>query len=369
MSYGQREFNFLNLLDDINYQWVNKDALIRLDSNSSDPSLESALNKLKNLIKNEIPLFDKHEKALGLSPVEIVYGDDATSSKTFHILPYIQFPFLKDVSETYQNKHETEVIELGASTGIVAWKALLTGANVTLNDIQNNVLDKAGVFIKNYLPTEYSDHLTIIQGSALTLLELNPENRNKFDFVYSQNLIHFFIPDDCNKFARIIWDLLKQNGKAYITAQTIIGNNAFAQMDCTKIVAKYKQSCENQRITFTHLFKSMFDTNNKFPSFIKTTFLENGNIESISRATPSEQSLKKQSTTTTHFMFEEPLKKIFQDYGFRINNITCGDIDGKPTICIMDALKNNDMGALFKAHSISIVAEKIVEISGQDYES
>lgn len=113
------------------------------------------MKKIKKLISKELPpLDDSRITTMKDMPIHAVLRDDGTNSGmlTFQILPFIQFQFLKDVYNFNTNRKAANVIELGASDGRVAWKVLLTGAKVVVNDLYSNQIKKAQGFIKTNIP-------------------------------------------------------------------------------------------------------------------------------------------------------------------------------------------------------------------------
>ncbi|MEN8237381.1 MAG: class I SAM-dependent methyltransferase [Pseudomonadota bacterium] len=131
--------------------------------------------------------------------------------------------FRDNVLETAQNGGN--VIEFGCGLGRTALKAI-TAINkavhrdfsYTVNDIGQKNLE----YFKRELNSSFSkdfieSHINIIHGNAFEVFE-NIDQR--FDTVYSANLVHYFSPKQVKSFFQGCYKILKPGGKLYIIALT-----------------------------------------------------------------------------------------------------------------------------------------------------
>jgi hypothetical protein len=137
--------------------------------------------------------------------------------------------FLSDLNvdmlkECANGLEEKNIIDIGSGWGSTVWKELLAGCKTTAYDISyqlkqtNKNFDK---YVSQRVPKEiFNENLIKITGDILNIREEHPEILGSFDLVNSQNLIHFFGPSNCLKFANIVYDLLKPGGKAFISAES-----------------------------------------------------------------------------------------------------------------------------------------------------
>lgn len=355
----------INVLNVNELSWVNFKTLLILGQDKLtkglDLAFEAGKNKLMNLIKADAFSIDQSGKVNGN---EIKKDDGSISgSKTFPILEFVQWPFLKELFDSYQKSHNVEVFEIGASSGRFAWKTLLTGANVTINDIYANQLDKAHEFVEDNLPKYYNSNLHSIKGDILDIFNIAPDVKNKFDFVYSQNVIHFLNPVECKSFTKIVWDLLKPGGKAYITSQTFAVNIPLFGVYSDQLNSKQKLESKDQEVIFKKIINNMKD-HIDFPSFIQMNYDSKNNLVSVNNPDHSEkviQLTEKQTnarTKTTHYMGESTLKKLFVEQGFALNAIKCGNSKGQEVFCFEHYAAQKDVFSALDAVYITIEVEK-----------
>lgn len=351
--------------------WINFKTLLLLGADRLGEGIDSAFkagkDKLMNLIEADALQTDQSGKII-LNNVNIheIKKDDGSisGSKTFPILEFVQWPFLKELFDSYQKNHDVEVFEIGASSGRFAWKELLTGAKVTINDLYANQLDKAHAFVKDNLPQDYSNNLDSIKGDIFNIFNIAPDTKNKFDFVYSQNVIHFFNPIECKSFTKIVWDLLKPGGKSYITSQTFAVSVPLFGAYENLLNSKQKLESKDQKVILKKILTNMRD-NIDFPSFIQMQYDSKTNLVSVENPKHSEKVIKlttKQTnavTKTSHYMTESTLKKLFVEQGFDIKDIKCGDSKGQETFCFeRSGADKRDIFSALEAIYISIEVEK-----------
>jgi 2-polyprenyl-3-methyl-5-hydroxy-6-metoxy-1,4-benzoquinol methylase len=345
--------------------WINFKTLIILGEAELAKGVDFAINagkkKLMSLIKQDAFLTYQSGNIVGS---QVIKDDGSISgSKTFPILEYVQWPLLKELFDSYQKNHKLELFEIGASSGRFAWKALLTGANVTINDLYANQLDKAHEFVEDNLPEYYNVNLNSIKGDILDIFNIAPSSKNKFDFVYSQNLIHFFNPIECKSFAKIVWDLLKPGGKAYITSQTFAVNVPLFGVYENELNSKQKLESKDQEVIFKKIVNNMKD-NIDFISFLQMKYDSKNNLISINNPEHSEKvrqltgSITNAKTKTTHYMAEKTLKKVFFEQGFYINDIKCGNNKGQEVFCFEHYAAKRDVFSALDAIYITIELEK-----------
>lgn len=340
----------VNMLSEANLKkWVEQKSIMSL-----------GMKKLKELISKELPPLDALKvESMKQLPIQQILRDDGTNSGmlTFQVLPFIQFQFFTDLYNFNTKGEAANMIELGASNGRVAWKALLTGTKVVANDLYSNQIKEAHAFIKTNIPHKH-DNFSSIVGDLFDILKNAPEHKNHFDFVYSQNVIHFFNPSQCETFAHVVWDLLKPGGKAYITAQTFATITSLAQSEQGDIPQQYMEKYREHKMILSHIVKNM-EEHKPFPAFIKLVHDKNNKLKSVT--TPVNIEPVFGNLKISHYLTEDTFTTLFSKIGFDINLIACGDRVGQEHPCYSQAEEGDKLTSVY----ISVVLEKPI-INGED---
>ncbi len=151
-------------------------------------------------------------------PIEVIQekGLHSKFAVTFGHMPASQISLLKYIHTLEQ----PNVIELGCSSGRMAWKILLAGGKIFANDLHGNQVHKAKKFVHDKIPHKIT-YLTIDSGDALSVIERNHAIEESFHIVLSQNLIHYLTPQNYISFTQMAHNLLLPGGKLYLTGQHI----------------------------------------------------------------------------------------------------------------------------------------------------
>ena len=179
------------------------------------------VEKFKDFLIYDDPAFKNQSffKAYNMRAIKNNPGDDNHYGSSFHAFSGIEVPFLIDCYSP-QDTVPKKVFETPCADGKVVWKATMAGAEVTANELslkEFELLDKA---LKARVPSRVNT-VTKLPGSCFDVLPTNPHLRGTFDLFFSKNLLHFFNDLQLTEFAQLTNDLLKEGGRAYITANTV----------------------------------------------------------------------------------------------------------------------------------------------------
>jgi hypothetical protein len=284
--------------------WVQEDYIIKIahqeqKSHKAAAILENKVSEneqgvrfLQQKILSETLKLDKSGNPIDFACKQIVDDNSAnTGMVTFHLLPYVQLPFLQSLYNRAISGKAPKVIEIGASEGRLAYKMLLTGAKVVANDLYDNQLKLAQDFVNHNLQFRAKDFSTN-KANVLDILKINPEYKSHFDYVYIQNVIHFFNPHQCLELFQTTWDLLNANGIAYITSQTYLGRaqhyikgSSYSINSNQHIDTKNNE--EEGLLSGKKILKHIFENLNQkkeFPSFIEIRNDKSGKLKFVKDA-------------------------------------------------------------------------------------
>lgn len=142
----------------------------------------------------------------------------------FLFLTDLTVSLLKECADGFEKGVEKSIIDIGSGWGATVWKELLAGCTTTVYDISYKLKSTSRNFdeyVSGRVPSEiFETKLTKITGNILNIHEDHPELFGSFDLINAQNLLHFFSPSNCLKFANIAYDLLKSGGKAFISVES-----------------------------------------------------------------------------------------------------------------------------------------------------
>lgn len=131
---------------------------------------------------------------------------------------------LNECSKGKKAGKEKTLLDIGSGWGAAVWKEIYSGCKVTAYDISfktkytNKNFDK---YVSSHLSKHlYENKLTKISGDILKVAEEHPELYGTFDIINCQNVIHFMSPKNTLEFAKIVYNLLKPGGKAFISAES-----------------------------------------------------------------------------------------------------------------------------------------------------
>jgi SAM-dependent methyltransferase len=123
----------------------------------------------------------------------IINGLDEISSK-----------FLDDLTP------ESKVLEIGAGFGFVSQKALEKGATVYVNDLDKRHLE----IFKASVPEKHNAQVILAPGKFPNTFKIKA---GSLDAILAQRVLHFLSPEEMDKGLKIMYDLLKDGGKVYVT--------------------------------------------------------------------------------------------------------------------------------------------------------
>jgi cyclopropane fatty-acyl-phospholipid synthase-like methyltransferase len=214
IQYTKRDLEQLQKYQVIN--WVGKKRL--------DDLYKGNVKKLINHLQAEDHVLQK--QAVYNGPL-INSGYDIDGKDygyNFFFLTDLTVSLLKECADDFKKGVEKRIIDIGSGWGATVWKELLAGCNTTAYDISYKLKSTSRNFdkyVSECVPSEIiKTKLTKIEGDIFNIYEEHPELLGSFDLINAQNLIHFFSPSNCLKFANIAYDLLKPKGKAFISAES-----------------------------------------------------------------------------------------------------------------------------------------------------
>lgn len=183
-----------------------------------------------------------HEANRELTPYnDYIIDSPSKTTNTFYgsNFPHLSVAHIEVLKACYANK-DANFLDLGSGWGSITWKALLAGCNVYAVDISfdNEIFhDGFNKNIQDMVPKNlYENHLKTISSSALNLLTIHPEYQGIFDIVHSSKVLHCHVPKYFGEFVDTINQLLKPNGKAVITADSV---NAFLESSSPECIDAY----------------------------------------------------------------------------------------------------------------------------------
>jgi hypothetical protein len=295
------------------------------------------IKKMSKISKQELSLlkYYKVDKWLGLARLDKLFGSDVytllkwltiedqftkegrifyetiqgnTQRKDIGFLTDVAVKAIEECSRGIANGKEKTLIDLGSGSGGTVWKELLAGCKTHAFDWaygSDSVVSKNFDFILNtVVPANIiKEKLTKTNGNILTIQADHPELQNSFDIVTAQNILHYFNPNDCLKFAETVGWLLKPGGSAFITANAyhtdiscanFYNDNKKAGLKFPGFISHYKTKINDQIIT------ECLSGDEKHDSDDGEVFLDNGETQS--------------SWQITHHSFDlDTLRYIFQD--------------------------------------------------------
>lgn len=204
-------------------------------------SRESLTNAVRDKISQE-----SKERLLRNDDSPIDYG------YSFPGLNCVKESCLKEIRTYFnENGRRPQVADIGAGFGLMTWKLLAAGAKVDAIEMQKPSAQELLKRLKKVNPyfweEEYLDEiLQVYPDNALNLLE-KEVFKEKYDFIWISQVIHFLNPNDIIKLKSIFQQVLKPGGKIFIDA-----NNpyTFQSIDKEQIVLKAYNNAKEKNINF-----------------------------------------------------------------------------------------------------------------------
>lgn len=159
---------------------------------------------------------------------------------------------LREVREFYETHGKRAVVaDIGAGFGNMTWKFLSAGGQVDAFEIQKPSAEELARRIKGINPYFWGedaidDILQVIPENALTTLR-NPEFKEKYDFIWVSQVLHFLTPDEVQQLNHIFTEVLKPGGKVFLEANTL---NSFRMYDDYSILQTAFENAKQERLAF-----------------------------------------------------------------------------------------------------------------------
>ncbi|MBI2706987.1 MAG: hypothetical protein HYX35_01525 [Proteobacteria bacterium] len=185
-------------------------------------ALEGGEKKFQTFLSYEDPQYKTQSgfRDFNIRPIQNNTDDHRHFGRSFHSFTGIELPCLLDCYSPLGTPPK-KYIELACADGKMVWKATAAGALTTANDLSSKELGLLDMIVQYRVPTQVTS-ITKIPGSCFDILTQNPTLRGTSDVLFSKNLVHFLNDQEAIKFAHLVRDLLKENGTAYITANTFL---------------------------------------------------------------------------------------------------------------------------------------------------
>ncbi len=108
---------------------------------------------------------------------------------------------------------ESKVLEIGAGFGYVSQKALEKGATVYVNDLDKRHLE----IFKASVPAKYEEQVILAPGKFPANFKIKNDS---LDSILAQRVLHYLNPSEMDKGLKIMYDLLRDGGKVYVTVDS-----------------------------------------------------------------------------------------------------------------------------------------------------
>jgi SAM-dependent methyltransferase len=148
-----------------------------------------------------------------------------------------------------EREGDIAVCELACASGENGLLLAHAGAQkVTFNDIDPGSIKNLRKELQN-VSTEVQKACEIDEGSCLDLLQRKPELENQVDLIVCRNLIHFFNNEELSLFLKLINKMLKPNGQAIFTANSVYVHRELAQ---EAQLDKFQETTFNTMFCYIH---------------------------------------------------------------------------------------------------------------------
>lgn len=208
--------------------------------------LDSRSRKSLHEAISEKILAEKKERLLRNTNSSIDYG------YSFGGLYCIKIDCLKAIRAYYQTTGIRPVVaDIGAGLGSMTWKLLAASAQVDAFEIQKPSAEELLTRMKSITPYFWEEEeldtiLTVYPENAITRLKENTF-KEKYDFIWMSQVIHFLTPDDIMALKSIFQEVLKPNGKVFIDANTYYSIEA---LDKNKTVLRTYEQAKQKKLNF-----------------------------------------------------------------------------------------------------------------------
>lgn len=163
-----------------------------------------------------------YEKRIHIKAVEDGQSFDYGRSHTE--VDLIEEFFLRDVRKTFDKKRKkafVPVIDIGAGTGSMTWKAVIARASV----VAVERLPQAAEILKNewYQKALWHCHIfdkSQVQVVVTDFLNLSPKLNEKFEIAWAGHSLEYFSPAQVPAFSKKLYEVLKPSGRAYLKVST-----------------------------------------------------------------------------------------------------------------------------------------------------
>lgn len=156
------------------------------------------------------------------------------------------------------HKVEPKVLDIGAGAGMTVWRELLSGAEVVATDIAyKDAASRAKfeTYINNRLEKDiFQKRLDVIAEDIFNSEAFLEHYKSRFDLVNMQNVLHFYCPKDIKLMIDNIYQLLKSNGVAVITTNSLYLRQMYIGQECYE---KYYEAINSKKMFPGYLKVSM----------------------------------------------------------------------------------------------------------------
>ena len=144
---------------------------------------------------------------------------EESSDKRIKVLSGLGYAtqYLEPISEEfieYSSKQKEPILDIGAGYGLTTIKALHKGCTVITNELQKNNLDY--IICQSEISNEERERLYLKEGS---ILEIDFPS-NSISAIHLARVMHFFHPNEVEKFFSKCYNWLIDNGRIYLSTMS-----------------------------------------------------------------------------------------------------------------------------------------------------
>lgn len=161
---------------------------------------------------------EKQERLIKAPNSAIDYG------YSFPALNHLKQACLEEVRGFFETNGERPMIaDIGAGFGLMTWKLIAAGGRVDAYELQEPTAEELKKRLEAMNPEFWERErldrlLQVLVGDAITHLGVA---KNKYDYIWIGQVIHFLNPTDLKKLSIILQDSLKPGGKLFLEANTL----------------------------------------------------------------------------------------------------------------------------------------------------
>lgn len=166
--------------------------------------------KVQELVEQEHPLIIPPEEELGQMRLGVNWSG----------INYLQRLCLKDIHDTFLMNHETpvSVFDIGAGFGLMSWKMIAAGADVTASSNNRFLIDQISRSLAKNFKELCLGNLSI--RVFFDFMKIHENMNSRFQIAWSGQNLHLYDPRQVKDYVQKIYSALKPGGRVYLTTLT-----------------------------------------------------------------------------------------------------------------------------------------------------